>query len=372
MSTTATAPQVTPQLAPQVAQVPELTPQQQAAWVGMAQAKNNLVVDLTNQELAAQQILINAGEAGSYEVIEQALAEYRKAHTMMVETRKGFTSMIDAGILQPLMAFEKRVDPKTSQPYANLAGLSLHFRKAQEAEAQRVNAINTEAAAFKVHCENEYLRCTTEFRNLFRHQALMDYQVRLKDKYKPTEEELRIALFRGIELVGYPEPKKFTPRLLEPKQLAAIYAECRKPDWQSEFNNMFADTLRMYDTFEMDVKNQEAAIKAQAEAQAEAQFEDTQKATEETAINTLIVQAETVTVDTPTIKRNYTITVVESEAWAKTVMAGFITNLPKLAKYIRVKSWAKLSIGQMADYLAKLATDEDVQCKGLEYVEVEK
>lgn len=351
---------------------PVLTPEQQAAWVGMAQAKNNLVAELGRQELAAQQILLQAGEQADYNAIDAALAEYRKAHTLMVETRKGFTQMVDAGIIQPLMAFEKRVDPKASQPYANLSNLSLQFRKAQEAEAQKANAIAAEITAFKVHCENEYFRMTGQFRNTFRHQAQLEYAVALKNKKQPTEDELRTALMAGINLMGYPQPQKFTPRVLSPEQLAETYRECRKPNWESEFDSMLHETKKMYASFDVDILNAEAAIKSQEEATAVLEFEETQKASEEAAINTLIVQAETVTVETPTIKRTYTITVVESEAWAKMVMAGFITNLPRLAKYIRVKSWAKLSIGQMAEYLAKLATDEEIKASGLEYQEIEK
>jgi hypothetical protein len=376
--TTTASPQVAPQVTPQVNAIapivaPELTPQQQAAWVGMAQAKNNLVAELSRQELATQQILLNAGEQGDYNVIEAALAEYRKAHTLMVETRKGFTQMIDAGIIQPLMAFEKRVDPKVSQPYANLSNLSLQLRKAQEAEAQKANAIAAEVAAFKVHCENEYAKQIAAFRNTFRHQAKLEHMLALKTKEKPTPEQIRERLEGGIKLMGYPRPEPFTPRLLTNEQLGEIYSkDCRKPDWQGEFDSMLFEIKTMYATFETDILNAEAAVKAQEDAAAQLQFEEAQKAAEETAINTLIVQAETVTVETPTIKRTYTIAVVESEAWAKMVMAGFITNLPRLAKYIRVKSWAKLSIGQMAEYLAKLATDEEIKAGGLEYQEVEK
>jgi hypothetical protein len=93
---------------------------------------------------------------------------------------------------------------------------------------------------------------------------------------------------------------------------------------------------------------------------------------ESAAINTLVSKSEVVEVDAPVIKVSYTIEVRETEAWAKLVMTSFILHLPSLAKYIRVKSWAKLTIGQMADYLAKLATDEDIMIQGLLYREVEK
>ena len=61
---------------------------------------------------------------------------------------------------------------------------------------------------------------------------------------------------------------------------------------------------------------------------------------------------------------------VESEQWAKAVMAAFIVNLPNLGKWLRVKSWGNLKIGQMADYLGKLATETGVVFTGLEMEEV--
>jgi hypothetical protein len=43
-----------------------------------------------------------------------------------------------------------------------------------------------------------------------------------------------------------------------------------------------------------------------------------------------------------------------------------------LQKYIRVKSWSKLSIGQMGEYLAKFVTETGDLINSLQFEEVQK
>jgi len=84
----------------------------------------------------------------------------------------------------------------------------------------------------------------------------------------------------------------------------------------------------------------------------------------------LIAQAETLIVDTPKVKREIKIVVIESEAWAMAVMTNFIKNWQHVNKYVKVKSWAKLSIGQMADALAKHISETGETFSNLQTEEV--
>jgi actin-related protein len=88
------------------------------------------------------------------------------------------------------------------------------------------------------------------------------------------------------------------------------------------------------------------------------------------AINTLIAQSETLIVDTPKVKREIKIVVIESEAWAMAIMTNFIKNWQYVNKYVKVKSWAKLSIGQMAEALAKHISETGETFANLETEEV--
>jgi outer membrane protein OmpA-like peptidoglycan-associated protein len=104
-------------------------------------------------------------------------------------------------------------------------------------------------------------------------------------------------------------------------------------------------------SYEMDLVNAEVAIKALEKQAAEREAEIAQEIAIETATNTLIAQAETITLETPKIKREVKIIVVESEAWAKAVIVNFIRVFP--VDKLRVKSWSKLTLAQMAEALAK-------------------
>lgn len=346
--------------------VQELTPEQSNAWLGMAMAKNQLVADLTRQELGAQSLLHAVPD--THEAIDTAMAEYRKAHTNMVETRKTFTGLIDAGIVQPLMAFEKRVDPKSAEQYIALGNRSLQLRKEAADKAAKANAINQEIAAFKAHFQNEFFRVVAQYRADVRREIDSQYEYWLGQRISPELPKIHAHLGK-IEAAGL---NRFNAVHMTPEQMQETYAAIQQPTWSTIYSEMCEEANRVFANFDSDMANASAALAARKEESAMETHTEQKAAADEAAINTLITTAEVVTVETPTIKRNYTILVVESEQWAKTVMAAFITNLPSLAKYIRVKSWAKLTIGQMAEYLAKLATEGGAKAAGLTYNEVEK
>ena len=141
-----------------------ITPAQQSAWLGMAQAKNDLTAQLTNLELQAQTILLKVKESEDYTAIDTALADYRKQHASIVDLRKAFTNKIDAGIIQPLMAIEKRVDSKTNTEYLTQAAKSLQLRKIEAEKVVSANQKNNEKAQFIAHLQNEYMRIAIEYR----------------------------------------------------------------------------------------------------------------------------------------------------------------------------------------------------------------
>ncbi len=358
-------------LAPAAPMAPmPVTKEQANAWVALAQEKNRLTFELSRMELAAQNILLRVQrEDAAHEAIDVALAEYRKVFTSLQEMRKPFTNQIDAGIVQPLMAFEKRVDPKNNGQYNALASRSLQLRKAEADKALLANAKNQEIASFKAHIANEFSKVVTEYRAIIRREFTGHYEKCLSDSVADPDLHKVKELLRQI----VPPPvAKFNARYLTGEELLQIYNDSPKPNWQDYYDESMSDMDTLFSNYSSDLANAEAAIKHRKQEAALAEQEEANKAKEEQALNTLIATSETVVIEEPKIKRTVQITVVESEAWAKTVMASFITNIPKLTKYIRVKSWSKLSIGQMATYLSQYATDEGVAYPGLTLKEVEK
>ena len=347
-----------------------VTQAQADAWVGLATEKNRLMFELGRMELAAQNILLRVQrDDAAYEAIDVALAEYRKSYTAISDLRKTFTNQIDAGIIQPLMAFEKRIDPKNNGQYNALASRSLQLRKAEADKATLANAKNQEVASFKAHVVNEFSRVVTEYRAIIRREAAGHYEKCLKDKIPDPGVEKVKEMLRQI---APPNVAKFNARYLSGEELLQIYNDSPKPDYASYYEELMSEVDNLFANYSSDLANAEAAIKHQQEQARLQELEEANKAKEEQALNTLIATSETVVIEEPKIKRTVQVTVVESEAWAKSVMASFITNLPKLTKYIRVKSWSKLNIGQMATYLGQYATDEGVSFPGLSLKEVEK
>lgn len=343
-----------------------VTEAQAAAWVGLATQKNETAATLTKMELKAQSILQLVKDSKDFSDIDNALAEYRKAHTAIMEARKPFTGMIDAHVIQPLMAFEKRVDPKGNEMYTTLANRSLLLRKAEADKVAIQNAKNAEITAFKSHIHNEFTRVVHEWRIHIRKEIGAFYRTCLNLQSNEGIDQAKVFLAE----IKAPAVNKFNAKYLSNEELQAIYAESNKPNYASYLAELMEEMDSMFANFASDVANAEAAIKHQEEQQALTAMAEQQEMQEDIAINTLIASSETVILDTPKIKKTVQVVIIESEAWAKAVMAAFIVNLPHLGKYIRVKSWSKLSIGQMAEYLGKLATDEGVTYNNLQLEEL--
>lgn len=358
-------------LAPEIKTPAPVSKEQASAWIGLATTKNQTVFELQRKELEAQGILITVqGKEVAYEAIDVALAKYRKHHTETMDLRKAFTSLVDANIIQPLMEFEKRIDPKNNQPYQELINRSLTLRKAESDKAALVNAKNSEIAAFKAHIVNEFSRVVTEYRATIRREFTKHYNLMLTDK---VEDPMLEKVKEFAREIMPPAVAKFNARYLPNEELMQIYTDTPKPDYATYYADLMVEMDMLFANYSSDLANAEAAIKHQADAAKLRELEEANEAKEEQALNTLIATSETVIIDEPKIKKSVQVTVIESWAWANSVMATFMINEQKLNKYMgRVKSVAKLSIGQMATYLGQLATDEGISFKGLEMKEVEK
>ncbi len=338
---------------------------QAAAWLSMAEQKNKLVADLSLMELKSQSILLGVKEDDvAYEAIDAALASYRKLNSDMIEARKPFTNAIDSGIIQPLMQFEKRV--KDNPDYASLVARSLTLRKAESEGVAKVNAKNQEITRFKTHIENEFFRVAAEYRGLLRREILGQYKIALEAGLSGDTTDIK----KMLKTLSIPPIVKFQTADLSNDEMLGIYTGVRKPDYLGIYNEMMKECDEVFANFESDKANAAQAIEHQEQQTKLQEIEDTKALNEEMAMNTLIATSETVVIDEPKIKRTLQVIVIESEQWAKSVIAAFIVNLPSLQKYIRVKSWSKLSIGQMATYLGQLASDEGVISDKLEYTEV--
>lgn len=371
METTALATPQTPAIQQQTPAVQTVTMQlteQQATWAVLPLQKNALADDLQKRELTAQGLLQQAEAAGDdHHVIDTNLAAYRKLHTEMVEARKPFTGMIQDRIIAPLMEFEKRVDPAKNQLYVSLFNKSVDIRRKENLKAQEANAREQEKANFKIHFTNEYTRIVGLYQAIVIREANNIYASYLRGK---VQDPKIIDLKQELAKIPTPELNRFNARYLHKEVMEELFKEVVQPNWQGVFDDLMIQVDNLFANYSSDLANAEAAIKAQEDATALAAQKADAKIAEEQAMNTLVMKAETPTIEGPAIKRNLQVKTVESEAWAKAVMAAFIVNLPSLAKWLRVKSWGNLKVSQMADYLGKLATETGEVFNGLELEEI--
>lgn len=338
----------------------QLPEKQQAAWINMAVAKNTLVKELETAELGLQQILAAPAD------LPAALTNYKKLHAEMVEKRKGFTAAIQTGLIEPLMAYEKRADPKTNARYQELEKKELQDRQVANAKAQAENAKNKEIADLKAHVQNEYHRICTKLRNDIGRDLQKQYEFHLREDVSVDFGTIKNML----DAVPIDPMQKFPAAHLTQAEMLEIFNTIPKPNYKEIYDSF--DIEAHFANYNSDKKNAEAAIKNSQTQQQLQEIENNRALATETSLTTLIAASEVATVVPPKIKTEMKVVVEESEQWAKAVMAAFIVNLPYLQKYIRVKSWAKLTIGQMAEYLAKHVTETGEVIKGLKFEEVQK
>jgi hypothetical protein len=222
-----------------------------------------------------------------------------------------------------------------------------------ESKAKESQLHANEVALYKAHIINEWTRIAHEYRSNLQKMIDSSYINCIKAKNPVSQVPAMVSDLQSImnkfDLSSF---VKFQRMFITDQEALDIFHSIDKYEPANDlsyYQTLVNDRFAMYGH---DLANEESLTKLLQEQQLRvAQAEQELKA--DIATNTLIAQAETLIVDTPKVKREIKIVVVESEAWAMAVMTNFIKNWQYVNKYVKVKSWAKLSIGQMAEALAK-------------------
>lgn len=351
-----------------------LTPQQQG-WLQLAESKNQLFAALQAGELKVQELLNvlpavtpDQPEAlnGNLKILQDRIATAKKIAAEHKEMRLSFTGMLQERIVKPAMAFEER----SRALIDTAAARELDMRRAASDIAEKVAAVKREENALVVHISNEQYRIANDYRQALLTRVHQFYVACLNMKTAaPNLEDLRQEL-RKIQPGNM---RKFERNLVSYDRACELLAEMTPYDPNTDFKEI--STRYIEERFAMyaeDLKNAEAAAK-QAEKQAAKEAEEAKAETElAMATNTLMAQAETARIDTPKIKRKLEVIEENDQAWAFAVIAAFIKNSAQCAPKLRVKTWGKLNISQMAKTLAELASETGEQFQGLNFKEIEK
>lgn len=343
-----------------------LTPAQNG-WLKLAEIKSTLFTELQNAELAVQSKLSDLpNDLGP---VQEAIKEAKTITADAKGKRLAFTRLIDEKLLTPSMEYEKRMEGLIK--LANEKELEL--RKAEAAAASQAAAYNSEVAAYKAHIVNEWFRIAAEYRNAISRQINTTYTYCLENRVEvehiPAYIEKLIGIINDTKL---PNPNTFKRTLISNEAAREIIKEIRPYDPTVDRERFIKEAASIFDSYELDLANAQAAIEAIQLEEIEKEVETQKLLAAEMATNVLIAQSEVATVEGPKVKRELKIVEENTEAWAKAVVANFMKNWQYCNKYVRVKSWSKLTLAQMADALTKHISETGEQLSGLTTTEIEK
>jgi hypothetical protein len=175
---------------------------------------------------------------------------------------------------------------------------------------------------------------------------------------------------RILNAWNLPEFQKFERKLVSDGLAKEIYDSIEKYNPADDLQTAIKNISVIWSTYANDLANAEVAIESIEKHKQVAEMAFEMDLEFETATNALIAEAETMIVETPKVKKEIKIKVDETEQWAKTIVSNFVRLWPYVNQYVRVKSWTKLTIGQMADALAKHINETGNVIPGIETIEV--
>jgi hypothetical protein len=342
-----------------------LTPVQNG-WLKLADIKTSLFDELQRAELAVQDYM-NGIEGNPLDVVQHNIKSAKQVMADAKSKRLEFTRMIDDKLITPATAFEKRMAEQIEQA----AAIELEMRKQAAENAQKQQAIANETAALKAHIVNEWFRIAAQYRHDMERITLESYSNCLKEKH-PTHSIPAMVqdMTRILNEWKLPEFQKFDRKLVSDGLAKEIYDSIEKYNPADDLQTAIKNISVIWSTYSNDLANVDVAIESIEKHKQIAEMAFEMDLEFETATNALIAEAETMIVETPKVKKEIKIKVEETEQWAKTIVSNFIRLWPYVNQYVRVKSWQKLTIGQMADALAKHINETGNVIPGIETIEV--
>ena len=250
--------------------------------------------------------------------------------------------MISGKLIDPLLEFEKRADPKTNAAYKLLETEELNDRISKERERQKTEGLNIERVTFRTHILNEYERVAMEFRQTLYAEILnASREGHTIEAFTTTLKEMKPGAFR-----------KFPTTYLEDTEKAEIFKSVLAPDWDLIRLEMIAEANKGLENLESKVA------------------QDSAEAAGNARINERMATQTIAQVVTPKIKRNVEVVIGTTADWAGIVLSNFASL--SLWTRVRVKAIENLTISQMAKAIGEYTTETGEEIPGLSYKEIVK
>jgi len=347
--------------------IPEVNEKQAKAWLTLAATKNNVTQDLAGREMTLQAILLNKPN----DKLAEVLAEYRKQWTEMSEARKAFTSVVTAKLIEPMMEYEKRADPKTNAAYIAASTRELDHRKEATRKLEAQQALATETANFKTHFVNEYLRIMASYRADLAAIITQVYTDCLTVKTPDPTNAIAVAV-SAMDAVKPKNPANFVRINLTTQRATELFTAIPQPDYSGALSEAKLALTTKFELYQHDLANAEAAIESNKQQAAIATANADQDIKAQQATNTLFAAAQAFVMPEPGFKgfteRNRIIIRDESQEWVARIMAAFLANLSTVFPLLRVKKYSALNIKQMAE----ACDTAGIKVEGVDYETIEK
>lgn len=346
----------------------QLSPQQQG-WLRLASIKKESFDELTRLELQVQGNLSGIDTCEVLADVQEKLKLARASVLELKECRLRFTRMLDEKLVLPSMEYEKRSEALLTPAIKR----ELDLRIAASEKANKKAAHDREVALFKAHVINEFYRISAEYRAMLKNEINTAYlgalQTSMPIENVPTYvEEIKAAL-KSIEL---PKFIKFSRKLiLDPEALVIFKSVPPYDGQQMDLGSANEELDEKFSMYANDLANASAAIESQTEQHEQYQQEVNDALSVEMATNNLVAAAQPlVLTGSIKIKRTMVAVTDDSEGNAIAILAGFIKNWQLVMTFVKVKSLQKLSIGQMAEAIGKMVTENpDIKINNLNFVE---
>lgn len=362
---------VAPEILARHEQLTALVPiDRQVSWLGLAESKASLLKQLTEKELAAQQLLLQ-WETSDALALQNNLQAYRKAVADMQELRKGFTRYLDM-IADEMMQPEKRAAAWEVVSKADARRIELVKAKAEE--ENKLNDKKLERSRFEAHVRNEYARIKGEYHAMLL-KAIDDYYDNalgcdLDDEGIKKHFETAVLALGDIKA---PEAKKFDYKLHSREEMIPIWQAIPQPNFLEILSQARGGLKERYSLYHNDKHQAKQAIehiRAQSQETMAKVFQGIQT---EIATNTLVAEAAEFTLTQPdgvkaVVKKQAIVIKDEDLSWAHKVIASFLANWNRVVPVLTVKKFGNLSVAQMAAALDK----SEVKVDGVDYITVEK
>jgi hypothetical protein len=147
--------------------------------------------------------------------------------------------------------------------------------------------------------------------------------------------------------------QRFPLNAVTEQQAHEIFMDFEKYDGTQDLENAIYSINDVFKTYQLDLQNAEMAILANQQKQIEIDKSRLEQQTFEKLSNELIDDANSVKLEMPKFKNEIRIVNDNTETWALNIITHFMKNYQFISKYIKVKSWDKLTLGQMSTALAK-------------------